>query len=82
MFVRPRGVGGRQGPVDGVELFRAWLRGCPFSRHQHDVYAIGVTEEGVQAFGYRGTVDTLVFQLTESSTRCRSTPRRRASSAA
>jgi AraC-like DNA-binding protein len=45
------------GPVDGVELFRARLRGCPFSRHRHDVYAIGVTEEGVQAFDYRGTVE-------------------------
>jgi AraC-like DNA-binding protein len=40
-----------------VELFRARLRGHPFSRHRHDVYAIGVTEEGVQAFGYRGTVE-------------------------
>jgi len=45
------------GPADGVELFRARLRGRPFSRHRHDVYAIGVTEEGVQAFGYRGTVE-------------------------
>ena len=44
-------------PVDGVELFRARLRGSPFSRHRHDVYAIGVTEEGVQAFGYRGTIE-------------------------
>jgi len=46
-----------QGPVDGVELFSARLRGRPFSRHRHDVYAIGVTEEGVQAFGYRGMVE-------------------------
>jgi AraC-like DNA-binding protein len=45
------------GPVNGVELFRARLRGRPFSRHRHDVYAIGVTEEGVQAFDYRGTVE-------------------------
>jgi len=45
------------GPADGVELFRARLRGRPFSRHRHDVYAIGVTEEGVQAFEYRGTVE-------------------------
>jgi AraC-like DNA-binding protein len=43
--------------VDGVELFQARLRGRPFSRHRHDVYAIGVTEEGVQAFEYRGTVE-------------------------
>lgn len=45
------------GPVNGVELFRARLRGRPFSRHRHDVYAIGVTEEGVQAFEYRGAVE-------------------------
>ncbi|HWG61151.1 MAG TPA: AraC family transcriptional regulator [Streptosporangiaceae bacterium] len=45
------------GPVNGVELFRARLRGRPFSRHRHDLYAIGVTEEGVQAFDYRGTVE-------------------------
>jgi len=44
-------------PVDGVELFGARLRGRPFSRHRHDVYAIGVTEEGVQAFAYRGTAE-------------------------
>ncbi|GAA4486411.1 AraC family transcriptional regulator [Actinoallomurus oryzae] len=46
-----------RGPVDGVELFRARLRGSPFSRHRHDVYAVGVTEAGVQAFEYRGTVE-------------------------
>jgi AraC-like DNA-binding protein len=44
-------------PADGVELFRARLRGRPFGRHRHDVYAIGVTEEGVQAFDYRGAVE-------------------------
>src|SRR5260370_42655073 len=43
--------------VDGLELFRARLRGRPFSPHRHDVYAIGVTEEGVQAFNYQGTVE-------------------------
>jgi len=45
------------GPADGLELFRARLRGRPFSRHRHHVYAIGVTEEGVQAFEYRGAVE-------------------------
>jgi AraC-like DNA-binding protein len=45
------------GPLDGVELFRARLRGRPFSRHRHDVYAVGVTEAGIQAFEYRGTVE-------------------------
>ncbi|HXL93019.1 MAG TPA: AraC family transcriptional regulator [Streptosporangiaceae bacterium] len=44
-------------PVDGVELFRARLRGSPYGRHRHDLYAVGVTEEGVQAFAYRGTVE-------------------------
>ena len=44
------------GPVDGVELFRAGLRGHPYSRHRHDVYAVGVTETGAQAFHYRGAV--------------------------
>jgi AraC-like DNA-binding protein len=44
-------------PADGVELLRARLRGRPFSRHRHDVYAVGVTEEGIQAFDYRGTVE-------------------------
>jgi len=44
-------------PADGLELFRARLRGRPFSRHQHDLYAIGVTEEGVQAFDYQGSVE-------------------------
>jgi len=40
-----------------VELFRARLRGSPYGRHRHDLYAVGVTEEGVQAFAYRGTVE-------------------------
>jgi AraC-like ligand binding domain len=44
-------------PADGIELFRARPRGRPFSRHRHDVYAIGVTEEGILAFDYRGTVE-------------------------
>jgi AraC-like DNA-binding protein len=42
--------------VDGVELFAARLRGHPYGRHRHDVYAVGVTEEGLQAFDYRGAV--------------------------
>jgi AraC-like DNA-binding protein len=44
-------------PADGVEFFQARLRGRPFSRHRHDVYAVGVTEEGVQEFDYRGNVE-------------------------
>ncbi|MEU8343399.1 AraC family transcriptional regulator [Spirillospora sp. NPDC048832] len=45
------------GPLDGVELFRAGLRGYPYGRHRHDVYAVGVTESGAQAFHYRGAVE-------------------------
>jgi AraC-like DNA-binding protein len=45
------------GPVEGVELLRAWFSGGGFSRHRHDTYAIGVTEAGVQTFDYRGRVE-------------------------
>jgi hypothetical protein len=41
-----------RGPVDGVELFRAWFSGPGFTRHRHDTYATGVTELGVQVFDY------------------------------
>ena len=46
------------GPVDGVELFRAWFGGRSeaYQRHRHDTYAIGVTDAGVQVFDYRGAV--------------------------
>jgi len=43
-------------PVDGVELFQAWLRGEAYEKHRHDTYAIGVTDAGVQVFDYRGAV--------------------------
>lgn len=42
------------GPVAGVELVEAWFGGRAHARHRHDTYAIGVTDAGVQAFGYRG----------------------------
>ena len=42
------------GPVDGVERFRAWFAGAAYHKHRHDTYAIGVTDRGVQAFDYRG----------------------------
>jgi len=42
------------GPVDGIELLEAWFAGHAYDRHRHDSYAIGVTDEGVQAFNYRG----------------------------
>jgi AraC-like DNA-binding protein len=40
--------------VGGVELFEARLRRLAYRRHRHDVYAISLTESGVQAFAYRG----------------------------
>ena len=42
------------GPVDGIELLEAWFAGHAYDRHRHDSYAIGVTDDGVQAFNYRG----------------------------
>ncbi len=47
-----------RGPVEGVELLRAWFSGRAFARHRHDTYAIGVTEAGVQEFNYRGRVES------------------------
>jgi len=42
------------GPVGGVELFRAWFAGAAYQKHRHDTYAIGLTDDGVQVFDYRG----------------------------
>lgn len=47
-----------RGPVGGVELLQAWFRGRGFTKHRHDTYAIGVTEVGIQAFDYRGRVES------------------------
>ncbi|HLW48132.1 MAG TPA: AraC family transcriptional regulator [bacterium] len=44
------------GPVDGVELFRAWFAGAAYRKHRHDTYAVCVTDSGVQVFDYRGAV--------------------------
>ena len=44
------------GPVNGVELFRAWFSGEAYQKHRHDTYAFGVTDSGVQVFDYRGSV--------------------------
>ena len=44
------------GPVNGVELFRAWFSGEAYQKHRHDTYAVGVTDSGVQVFDYRGSV--------------------------
>lgn len=43
-------------PARGVELFRAWFAGAAYQTHRHDTYAVGVTDSGVQVFGYRGAV--------------------------
>jgi AraC-like DNA-binding protein len=40
--------------AEGVHALQAWFAGHAFDRHRHDTYAIGVTDEGVQAFDYRG----------------------------
>jgi AraC-like DNA-binding protein len=42
------------GPVDGIELFRAWFAGAAYRKHRHDTYAVGLTDSGVQVFDYRG----------------------------
>jgi AraC-like DNA-binding protein len=38
----------------GVQVLQAWFAGAAYDRHRHDTYAIGVTDSGVQCFGYRG----------------------------
>jgi len=43
-------------PAGGVELFSAWFVGEAYRKHRHDMYAIGVTDSGVQVFDYRGFV--------------------------
>ena len=41
-------------PADGLQLLQAWFAGAAYDRHRHDTYAIGLTDSGVQCFGYRG----------------------------
>jgi AraC-like DNA-binding protein len=41
-------------PSGGIELLRAWFAGRGYDRHRHDTYAICVTDQGIQAFDYRG----------------------------
>lgn len=41
-------------PIAGVQLLEAWLPTVAYRRHRHDVYAVGVTDIGIQAFIYRG----------------------------
>lgn len=40
----------------GIQMLSAWFAGAAFARHRHDTYAIGLTDSGVQSFGYRGSV--------------------------
>lgn len=40
--------------LDGLELMRATYFGQCFSRHMHERFAVGVVEDGVGAFTYRG----------------------------
>src|SRR5689334_23988082 len=46
-----------RGPVGGVEVMQARFGGRAYARHRHDTYAIGLTEQGVQTFDYRGRVE-------------------------
>src|SRR5690349_4630014 len=46
-----------RGPVDGIELWRAFFAERAYATHRHDTYAIGVTESGVQVFDYRGRAE-------------------------
>ncbi len=39
----------------GFERLEASFAGHAFAAHRHDTYAIGITDKGVQSFGYRGT---------------------------
>lgn len=39
----------------GFERLEASFAGHAFESHRHDTYAIGITDAGVQSFGYRGT---------------------------
>lgn len=46
-----------QGPIGGVELLQASFAGGGYQLHRHDNYGIGVTDHGVQAFEYRGSLE-------------------------
>jgi AraC-like DNA-binding protein len=47
-----------KGGAAGVQRLQAWFAGRAFSRHRHDVYAIGLTDSGAQGFWYRGASHT------------------------
>jgi AraC-like DNA-binding protein len=46
-----------RGPIGGVELMQASFRGHGFAPHRHDSYGIALTDHGVQAFDYRGSLE-------------------------
>lgn len=39
----------------GIQCLSAWFAGAAYARHRHDTYAIGLTDSGIQSFGYRGS---------------------------
>jgi len=45
-------------PVNGVEILQAWFAGPAYDTHRHDTYAIGLTDQGVQSYDYRGAKRT------------------------
>jgi AraC-like DNA-binding protein len=45
-------------PIGGIELLQAWFTGRGYEKHRHDTYGISVTDVGIQAFDYRGKVET------------------------
>jgi hypothetical protein len=47
------------GPIQGVELLRAWFVRRGYVSHRHDTYGICVTDVGVQVFDYRGSLDAV-----------------------
>jgi len=42
-------------PQAGLERIEASFAGRAFAPHRHDSYALGLTTQGVQSFGYRGS---------------------------
>src|SRR5919205_3050539 len=46
-----------RGPIGGIELLQARFSSGGYAPHRHDTYGIGLTDFGVQAFGYRGSLE-------------------------
>src|SRR5918911_3601282 len=45
-----------RGPIGGIELLEARFSGGGYAPQCHDTYGVGVTDFGVQMFGYRGSL--------------------------